>query len=403
MLPELQRRDRQGAYIGVGPEQNLTYIAALKPSIAFIVDLQRGTLLLHLMYKALVELSADRADFMSRLFARPRPANVRSDASAGALFAAFAVGATLAGTRDGEPAAVLDRLTMTHGMKLSEADRQGIGKTYRSISEGGPNLRGDFGKSAAIPSWVPSYAEMMSQTDPNGRNQSFLGSEASFATLKAYESNNLIVPVVGDFAGGKALKAVGDYLTRRRLVVGTFYTSNVEDYLFRSDAWTRFFRNVGALPIDDQSMLIRTYFTQGIEGMREYVDPIRPMLAAVTRGDVKTYEDLITRSRVPGRITSRVRGGPFRPASFIQVSAFGRAKARASPHARVCFARNLGRRSGSPKMDVTNVAKSAVEKCGVGVFQEAMSRSAGQNIARGLTSEPELPGARRGATTSMKV
>src|SRR5438477_13102678 len=63
VLPELQRRDHQGAYIGVAPEQNLSYIAALKPSIAFIVDLQRGNLLLHLMYKALVELSADRAAF----------------------------------------------------------------------------------------------------------------------------------------------------------------------------------------------------------------------------------------------------------------------------------------------------------------------------------------------------
>src|SRR2546427_4158231 len=86
VLPELQRRDRQGAYIGVAPEQNLSYIAALKPPIAFIVDLQRGNMLLHLMYKALVELSTDRADFMSRLFARPRPANVGADTSAGALF-----------------------------------------------------------------------------------------------------------------------------------------------------------------------------------------------------------------------------------------------------------------------------------------------------------------------------
>src|SRR4051812_17529884 len=90
VLPELQRRARQGAYIGVGPEQNLTYIGALKPSIAFVVDLQRETMLLHLMYKALVELSADRAEFMSRLFARPRPAGVGADASAGALFASFA-------------------------------------------------------------------------------------------------------------------------------------------------------------------------------------------------------------------------------------------------------------------------------------------------------------------------
>ena len=33
-------KDRKagGAYIGVGPEQNFTYIAALQPKIAFIVD-----------------------------------------------------------------------------------------------------------------------------------------------------------------------------------------------------------------------------------------------------------------------------------------------------------------------------------------------------------------------------
>src|SRR6478735_4636388 len=68
VLPELERTHR-GAYIGVGPEQNLTYITALEPSIAFVVDLQRGNMLLHLMYKALIELSADRADFLSRLFA----------------------------------------------------------------------------------------------------------------------------------------------------------------------------------------------------------------------------------------------------------------------------------------------------------------------------------------------
>jgi hypothetical protein len=298
VLPELQRT-HHGAYIGVGPEQNLTYIAALKPAIAFIVDLQRGTMLLHLMYKALVELSADRAEFMSRLFARTRPAGVAGETPAAALFAAFAAVPRSETLADTTLRAILDRLTRVHGMTLGDADRQGIGKTYRSISLGGPDLRGDFGSNADIPSWVPSYAEMMAQTDPNGLNQSFLGSEASFATLKAYESNNLIVPVVGDFAGGRALKAVGEYLTGRRLVVGTFYTSNVEDYLFRSAAWVRFFRNVGALPLDDRSMLIRTYFTHGIEGMREYLDPIRPLLAAVSRGDVKTYEDVIARSRVP--------------------------------------------------------------------------------------------------------
>src|SRR5215475_973162 len=114
VLPELERVHR-GAYVGVGPEQNLTYIAALKPSIAFVVDLQRANLLLHLMYKALIELSTDRADFLSRLFARPRPAGVGPDTSAAVMFAAYdAVAmseALAASTQD----AMFDRLTKGHG------------------------------------------------------------------------------------------------------------------------------------------------------------------------------------------------------------------------------------------------------------------------------------------------
>jgi hypothetical protein len=299
VLPELQRREHQGAYIGVGPEQNLSYVAALKPSVAFIVDLQRGNLRLHLLYKALIELSNSRAEFMSRLFCRLRPHDLTIDTTAPALFAAYASAPFVAEVREMNLRLVFDRLTRVHGFLLTGGDQRAMAAIYQAICAGGPNLRGDFGGSPAIPSWVPSYAEMMSQTDPAGRNQSYLGSESAFLTVRQYELNNLIIPLVGDFAGGKALKGVGDYLRHRGLVVGTFYTSNVEDYLFRTDAWKRFFRNVAALPIDEESMIIRTYFTHGIEGMREYLDPIRPLLAAVDRGEVKTYDDVITRSRVP--------------------------------------------------------------------------------------------------------
>ena len=65
-----------GVYLGVAPDQNFTYIVALAPAMAFIVDIRRGNLLQHLMYKALIELSADRADFLSRLFSKPRPPNL---------------------------------------------------------------------------------------------------------------------------------------------------------------------------------------------------------------------------------------------------------------------------------------------------------------------------------------
>ena len=78
-----------GVYLGVGPDQNFTYIAALRPRIAFIVDIRRGAMLQHLMYKAIIELSRDRADFLATLFSRPRPAGLDSSTTVNDLLDAF--------------------------------------------------------------------------------------------------------------------------------------------------------------------------------------------------------------------------------------------------------------------------------------------------------------------------
>src|SRR6185295_4010593 len=54
VIPDLARRAPQGGvYLGVGPEQNYTYIAALRPKMAVIFDIRRGNLDLQLMYKAI--------------------------------------------------------------------------------------------------------------------------------------------------------------------------------------------------------------------------------------------------------------------------------------------------------------------------------------------------------------
>src|SRR6187397_3022300 len=89
VLKELAGRQPGSAYIGVGPEQNFTYLLAVKPEIAFIVDIRRQNLVEHLMYKALFELSADRAEFLSRLLSRPRPATFSENSSVEDLFAEF--------------------------------------------------------------------------------------------------------------------------------------------------------------------------------------------------------------------------------------------------------------------------------------------------------------------------
>ena len=76
--------------------------------------------------------------------------------------------------------------------------------------------------------------------------------------LKDLEERNLIVPVVGNFAGPKALRAVGKYVRDHGAVVTAIYLSNVEQYLNQDGIWNNFCANVATLPLDDHSTFIRS-------------------------------------------------------------------------------------------------------------------------------------------------
>src|SRR5215510_3675210 len=93
ILPDLLKRVQSGGvYLGVAPEQNFTYIAALHPKMAFIVDIRRENMVEMLMYKALFEISPNRADFLSKLFSRPLRSTPPPQASADQLFDALTPG-----------------------------------------------------------------------------------------------------------------------------------------------------------------------------------------------------------------------------------------------------------------------------------------------------------------------
>jgi hypothetical protein len=247
VIPDLVRRTRPGdVYLGVGPEQNYSYISAVKPAMAVIFDIRRGNLQLQLMYKALFELSADRADFVSKLFARPRPAGLGAKTTVTDLFAAFSRSPMSEGLYDATLKAIDDQLTRTHELPLSRGDLDGVEYVYRAFSSG----------FAVRPS--PTYDELMTATDEAGVFRSYLASEDRFAVLKALEAKNLIVPVVGDFGGPKAIHAVGTYLKARGATVSAFYLSNVEQYLVQDGKSDRFCRNVASLPLDSTSTFIRT-------------------------------------------------------------------------------------------------------------------------------------------------
>lgn len=220
-----------GAYIGVGPEQNFTYIAQSRPEIAFVIDIRRENRNLHLLYKALFELSRDRADFVSMLFSRLRPADLPARASADALFDAFDRVAPSSALRAQTLSLVRAKLVEGHGLPLMPEDLENIQRALQAFHDAGPAI--DFWSSGkADPrSLRPSYRKLMTMVDNTGQTRSFLASQSVFAFVKDLQTRNLIVPVVGDFGGAGVIRRVGTYLAEHGATVRTFYGSNVPVYL----------------------------------------------------------------------------------------------------------------------------------------------------------------------------
>ena len=245
-----------GVYMGVGPEQNFTYIAALKPRMVFIVDIRRGNLHTQLMYKALFELAADRADFVSLLFSRKRPEGLSASSSVQDIFSAMTTAQASEEIYTENFKKVTDHLTKTRSLPLPADDLAGIDYVYRNFYTYGPGINYNSSTNGGGGRAGTTYAALMTTTDGSGQARSYLTSEALFGVLKDLHVKNLLVPVVGDFAGSKALRSVGKYLKDQRASVTAFYLSNVEQYLNQNGVWQAFCNNVANLPLADHSTFI---------------------------------------------------------------------------------------------------------------------------------------------------
>lgn len=309
-IPELQRVVKPGGvYLGVGPEQNFTYIAALHPRMAFIVDIRRGNTMGQLIYKALFELSADRADFLARLFSRPRPAGLDTTSSASVLLAAFRAVPRDSAMYDRTLAAMKAVLITQHGFTLSAGDLTNLETIFNVFFEAGPELSYSFGQvnGTNFGRGMPTYASLMVQDDGTGVMRSYLATEANWRVVRDLELRNLIVPLVGNFGHTTAIPAVGHYVAAHHAVVTAFYTSNVEQYLFQQGIQGTFYENVAALPIDSTSQFIRSgripggsfgSFGGGGRGglAASLIAPIGTMLEAWKEGKLYSWQDVLAMS-----------------------------------------------------------------------------------------------------------
>jgi hypothetical protein len=252
---------RGRAYVGVGPEQNYTYIALTEPAVAYIVDLRRGNLLEHLVLRGCFEAGETRAGFLSALLARRPRGDGTGAGDFAPLAAAFASSApepSLLQAGVARSRAVLDRLHVVR----APGDDEGIARIHAAFAARGLSLAFEM-KNSGLP--FPSLGEVLATRSPDGAQGSFLASEERYRRVRALVLANRVVPVVGDFGGRHALAAVAADVRARGLLLGVFYASNVEQYLFDAGTHGAFVDGVRAMPRDDASLLVRVW-----------LDPLRP-------------------------------------------------------------------------------------------------------------------------------
>jgi hypothetical protein len=255
ILPELSRIAKpDGVYFGVASEQNFTYIDVVRPKVAFIFDVRRQNTLQLLMYKALFEMANNRADFVSLLFSRKLPAGLNANTTAEALFQAVSEAKPDSQLYAVNLRSIKDQLVLRHGFKLSDDDLKKIEYIYNVFFRGGPRMDYGFASTAPNP-YVPSYHALAVATDGRGKNWVYLNREESYRHIREMQQKNLIVPLVGDFTGTKAIRTVGKYVKDHGSTISVFYISNVEDYI--QPTYAAYLANLAALPTDASTLLIR--------------------------------------------------------------------------------------------------------------------------------------------------
>jgi hypothetical protein len=318
-----------GAYLGVGPEQNFTYIAALQPRIAFVVDIRRQNMVELLLYKAVFEMSPTRAEFLSHLFSRRLPAELASESDVKKLFDAVAAAPLDEAFYLENLRTVKESLLEKHKFALTPADVTGLEGVYLQFARQGTSVAYSVSDRALMdvinqrtgripvppvtvpdvgvitllpparvavqaPSPFPNYADLMTATDGEGTNWSYLANDRNYDSVREMQRQNRIVPLVGDFAGPKALRAVGEYLRGHQAALSVFYISNVEQYLSPA-ALKVFYENIATIPLAPSSSFVRS--TQGPGAQpgiaQSSLSPIREVMDGVLSGRYRQQGDIL--------------------------------------------------------------------------------------------------------------
>ena len=302
VIPYFQQHiNPRNIYIGVGPDQNYTYISIARPSFAFILDNREENQILHYLFKACFELASSRQEYLSILFSKPLKYNI----------------------------SLLSLCDMVHYFSQIEGDINYFNKNWDLLYKAIQKYRQNISKNNIyqihamyeeffeyhlllrtrndLTSWqgwpYPNYRDFILATDQTGRSWNFLNDDLRFQWLKTMQRNNRIIPIVGDLTGGKTLRTIAEFATKKGIPISTIYISNAEQLIFQEQLFDQYMSNIKNLPKDSSGLLIRTVVNKKGQVHPEFKDgqilttviqKIESFIQLYEEGRYNTYWDIAT-------------------------------------------------------------------------------------------------------------
>ncbi|HKG23131.1 MAG TPA: hypothetical protein VKC34_14630 [Blastocatellia bacterium] len=307
VLDKLREMDvHGGVYIGVGPDQNFSYIAKLRPRMAIIIDIRRDNLLHHLLFKTLFANSRNRIEYLCNFFGKPFPRTKGWEQVKVRELVDYIDKTPSDSKLFEKTTGRILRDAQKFGITLSTSDLDTMARIHKAFYSAGMDIR--YSSHNRPPrSIYPTYRDLLLERDLSEQMNNYLNSEEDFQFIKRLEQEDMIVPAVGDLAGPQALKAIGKYVSEMKERVSAFYVSNVEFYLHRQGIFDKYVENLKALPIDNRSLIIRSYFNyyapphrqaEGNHFSTQLLQKIEDLIKQCQSGECDTYEDVVNKNSI---------------------------------------------------------------------------------------------------------
>jgi hypothetical protein len=196
---------RGGVYIGVATDQNYTMAAAMRAELLVLMDYDMEVVNVHRIYHALIKAAPTNVELRGLFQQKNAPRAVE--------------------------------ILNTSG--TTPADSAKLVQIYNRYRER-----------------MATYLFHVANVRVGQRHPTWLGDPEIYTYIRALVQGGRVIARQGDLNGATTLKSIGDTARALKLTVRALYTSNAEGFFKYTPA---FRENLKSLPIDDKSVMIRTY------------------------------------------------------------------------------------------------------------------------------------------------